>query len=226
MWIHLIATTALLFVVLPRLLLATWSSLKLARVSRTLAPPESLLPYVRTVLGASDAAPAPVAVRVTPYAYQPATASLEGLRTLLRTAYGPGTRMDLAEPVTYGNEAAVRELAAGGVHNVDAVLFTLAATPEAENHGAMMAGTRDALARVRSAARLLVLVDESPFLAHMQADASLATRVEERRGAWREFGARHGCEVCTVDLVAMAREPGPPGALVEQLRSAARAVLA
>jgi hypothetical protein len=224
-WIHLSAATALLFVVLPRLLLAAWSSVALARVSRSLTPPDALLPYARGVLGASDAAPAPAIVRVTPYAYRPDTASLAGLNALLQAAHGPGTRLDLGEPLAYGDEDDLRSRPVSN-GDVEAVLFTLAATPEAENHGAVLVALRDALARARSAARLLVMVDESPFVAHVRGDASFQARVEERRGAWREFVARHGAEACIADLGVLGRAEDVPPELAGRLRASARPVLA
>ena len=224
-WIHLSAATALLFVVLPRLLLAAWSSIGLARASRSLTPPDALLPYARGVLGASDAAPAAAIVRVTPYAYRPDTASLVGLNTLLQAAHGPGTRLDLGDPIAYGDEDALRSRPVSN-GDVEAVLFTLAATPEAENHGAVLVALRDALARARSAARLLVMVDESPFVAHLRGDASFDARVEERRGAWREFVTRHGAEACIADLGVLGRVEDVPPELVGRLRASARPVLA
>lgn len=223
-WIHLIAATAVLFVVLPRLWLAVVASLRLARASRRLAPPDSLLPHARSVLGASDAAPAAVAVRVIPYAYHPATASLDGLAKLLHATYGPGTRIDLATAVAYGEEAALRRLEPAPSHGLEIVLFTLAATPEVENHGAVLVAARDALAAAKSPSRLVAVVDESPFLAHMRNDASLASRVDERRDAWREFAARHGYEVCLADLAGLVGARDVSHDLVTRLRAAARPV--
>jgi hypothetical protein len=224
-WIHLSAATALLFVVLPRLLLAAWSWISLARLSRSLTPPDALLPYARGVLGASDAAPAAASVRVTPYAYRPDRASLAGLNVLLQATHGPGTQLDFGEPIAYGSEDDLRSRPVTQA-DVDAVLFTLAATPEAENHGAVLVALRDALARARSMARLLVIVDETPFVAHARGDASFEARVEERRGAWREFVARHGAEACIADLGVLGRVEDVPPELVGRLRASARPVLA
>ncbi|MGI9245197.1 MAG: hypothetical protein ACR2I8_00595, partial [Steroidobacteraceae bacterium] len=79
-WIHLIAVTAVLFVVLPRLALAALATFTLARASRNLPVPETLLPYARSILGGSDAALPVVTVRVTPYAYEPSPLAADGLR--------------------------------------------------------------------------------------------------------------------------------------------------
>ena len=223
-WIHLIAVTALLFDVLPRVWLAGVASVALERANRGVAPPDALLPYAGRVLAASDAAPAPVAARVVPYAYRPAEASLDGLGRLLHAAYGPGTRVDLAAAVAYGEEAALRRIEPSRDHGLQIVLFTLAATPEIENHGAVLVAARDALAASKSPTRLLAVVDEGPFLAHVRGDASLAARVEERRNAWREFGARHGYQMCPVDLAALHGAQAVPEDLVARVRAAARPV--
>jgi hypothetical protein len=45
-----------------------------------------------------------------------------------------------------------------------------------------------------------VVVDESPYAARMAGDASLATRLEERRRLWRDFVAGYGLEVDLVNL--------------------------
>jgi hypothetical protein len=222
-WIHLCAATALLFVVLPRLLLAAWSSIVLMRLSRSFTPPDALLPYARAVLGASDAAPPAATVLLTPYAYRPDAASLAGLQVLLQAAHGPGTRLDLGEPVAYGSEDELRSRPTGS-HDVAGVLFTLAATPEVENHGAVLLALRDALAQARSAARLLVLIDESQYVAPLRGDPSLAARIEERRDAWRAFVARHGVEACIVDLAALGRIEDVPAELAARLRASARRV--
>jgi hypothetical protein len=109
---------------------------------------------------------------------------------------------------------------------LEVVLCTLAATPEPENHGAILAAARDALARARAAARLLVVVDESPFVAHLRGDTSVAARIEERRVAWREFAARHGCEACVVDLAVLDRAEQVSPELASRVRAAARTVAA
>jgi hypothetical protein len=219
-WIHLMAVTACLYVVLPRLLLATGTSFALARRARRLEPPPALQAYARTVLAGSDAVPAAIVARVTPFAYRPDTASLDGLQRLLQVACGPGTELELAAPVAYGDEAAPVAWEDGRV-NLHALLFNLAATPEVENHGAVLEAARAALA-VSSTTRLLVLADEAPFLAHMRGDATLAARIEERRETWRAFGARHGCAVALVDLASITAATVPSEAAVDALRAASR----
>lgn len=52
-WLHLIALTAVLYVVLPRLILALVASFSLWRLSRHLAVPQGVAGYVRTLFAAS-----------------------------------------------------------------------------------------------------------------------------------------------------------------------------
>jgi hypothetical protein len=78
------------------------------------------------------------------------------------------------------------------------LLFSLAATPEEENHGAVIAGVRAWLERARRHAQMLVLVDEGPYLARMERSAK--ERIDERRELWRAFVAARGLGACFADL--------------------------
>jgi hypothetical protein len=221
-WIHLMAATAALLVVLPRLLLALAATLGLARAASRLEPPDALLAYARGVLGASDAALPADAVRVVPYAYQPGAASVEGTRRLLEAAFGTGTRVEFGAQVAYGGESALVPSFAGAVADVRVVLCSLAATPEAENHGAVLTRARDSLSGAPAHVRLLVLVDESPLVTVIGADASLAGRVEQRRDLWRSFVAQHGLAACLADLAGLAAMAAIPAALQDAVRRCSR----
>jgi hypothetical protein len=52
-WVHLIAMTACLYVVLPRLLAACWPTLTLWRLSRQYTLPAGIVGYVRTLFAAA-----------------------------------------------------------------------------------------------------------------------------------------------------------------------------
>ena len=120
-------------------------------------------------------------------------------------------RLDLRAALRYGEEdhaSAVLDTGAHRVADVHALLFSLAATPEEENQGVVIAAARDSAARARPPARLRVLVDESPYLARLGGDASLQGRIEQRRDLWRRFVAAHGVEAEILDLAAAgAAEP-------------------
>jgi hypothetical protein len=201
-WIHLIATTALLYIVLPRLALVLWTSAALVQRARRPALPPGLAAYARALLLQSGAAP-PLTARVVTYAYDPARESLDGLGALLSGALGGAVEVAIAARVAYGKEdafaAQLREapLPAADCH---VLLLSLAATPEPENHGDVISALAERVGRDAGPDRLLVLVDEAPYAARMRGDASFERRMEERRAAWREFAARRGRQACIVDL--------------------------
>jgi hypothetical protein len=225
-WIHLMAATAILYVVVPRLLLAVVATLRLARASEELRPPESLLSYARRTLGASDAALPAQTVRLTCFAYRPNAASEQGVQRVLRAAFGPDTRIEFAPSIAYGDEERFGTSASVAASDIEILLFSLAATPEVENHGAILQQARDRWARSKAAARLLVLVDEAPYLARLGGDASLAARIEQRRVAWRDFARTHGLEVCTLDLGSIPAEGEVSQATVDQVHRSCRSAAA
>jgi len=216
-WIHLMSATAILYVVVPRLLLALMATLRLARASEQLGAPESLLPYARRTLGASDAALPAQTARLTCFAYQPTAASEQGVQRVLRAAFGADTRIEFAPAVAYGDEERFGTPASDVASDLEILLLSLAATPEVENHGRILQLAHDRWLRSRAGSRWLVLVDEAPFLARFGGDASLAARIEQRRSAWRDFVHAHGFEACTLDFGSIPIGSQVPQAIVDQV---------
>jgi hypothetical protein len=150
-------------------------------------------------------------VTVIPYAYEPSAAARAGLRTLLPAALGENITLDPRAPVRYGDEEEfLQGLSNAGKPGIVVLLFNLAATPEEENHGTVIAGVRDWLTAQPLLAQLLVLVDEAPYASRMGAAGGADPRVPERRHAWQEFIAARGVGACIVNLtVAQSDEPPP-----------------
>lgn len=220
-WIHLLAATAALFVVLPRLAAALAATISISRWSRRAPLPPSLTAYFRTAFGALGGVIGRGLVTVIPYAYEPSAAARAGLRALLPPALGEGLTLDARAPVRYGDEEEfLRGLGDAGKPDVVVLLFSLAATPEEENHGAVIAGVRDWLAASEPHAQLLVLVDEGPYAARMAADGGADTRVAERRRAWQEFVAAHGLGACILNLAAAESDETPPPEQADCVRNA------
>ena len=204
MWIHLMAATAMIYVVVPRVLLGLITAGIAWGTARSMRVPDTAVPYIRRVLAASDAALPASNLQVTPYAYVPDDLSLRGADLVLHAVFGPDARIAVTGAVAYGDEAALApQLAAA---DVQVLLLSLAATPEAENHGTVLATLRDQVQRAGSV-RLLLLVDEAPMQQRMRGDTTLAARIEERRQSWRNFAAAHGLKPCFVDLRSLV-DPG------------------
>jgi hypothetical protein len=203
-WIHLIALSLLCYVVLPRLVFAGIATFRLAWLGRASRLPEPLPGYAREVFRNSGLVRSSGLASVTPYAYEPSDAALAGLQRWLREASGHGdVRLERRTTLRYGEEDMAGPAFAIGAHreaDLHVVLMTLAATPEAENHGKVIAAARDAAHRARPPAAVRVVVDESPYAGRLAGDASLAPRLEERRRLWRDFVAGYGLEADVVPL--------------------------
>lgn len=199
-WIHLIAASVFIYVIVPRLALALASALKATRLA-VRAPASATLPaYFRTAFAAVEGAVARATAVVMPYACELGPAALARLIAWIPGAAGGPVDVEARDSVPYGEEERYLEsFGARGGDRADVVVlpFSLATTPEAENHGAVIAGVRDRLAALRPAARLMVVVDEAPFAERMPPE-----RVAERREVWRGFVRAHGLEAGFVSLGA------------------------
>jgi hypothetical protein len=153
------------------------------------------------VLGATVRGTTEYAVQVVPYAYQISASQLQSLALQLESRLGTAVAIDPGTAVAYGGEALVAASLAAGTAAFDArvLLFALAATPEAENHGAVIKTVRDAGNRP-GAPLLLVAVDESAYAERFGQDPALRHRLDERRTLWRDFVSAYGLEAWIVDL--------------------------
>jgi hypothetical protein len=222
-WIHLLAVTALLHVVLPRLALAAATTLLVWRHSLRAPAPASLVPYFRAVFSHVAGAISRGIVALIPYAYEPSVGASSTLQRLLPAALGENLAVDVRAPIHYGDEDDFLQHLperGGAIADAIALLFSLAATPEDQSHGHVIAGVRDWLTRSHRQAQLLVLIDEGPYAARMSAQAGLAPRLAERRDAWEAFVAARGLKACFLDLAERpATTPLDAGA-VERMRAA------
>jgi hypothetical protein len=210
-WIHLISLSLVAYIVLPRLLLALLATVSLAHLGRARTLPAELRPYANELLRSGGVVRSGGITSVTPYSYEPSDASMSGLEHWLESLLGTEVRLDRRSTLRYGEEdmaGPAFDLGAHRVADLHVVLMNLAATPESENHGVVIAAARDSAHRARPPAAVRIVVDESPYAERMVRDSSLEARLDERRRLWREFVAGYGLEA---DLVDLAR-PAAPGA--------------
>jgi hypothetical protein len=202
-WVHLYAATLLLLVVLPRFLLAIGYQLRAAGLRRNF-PLDIEQPYFRKLSGQVGNMPAGV-LRVLPYSYTLDEVRDRGLAAIATLLLGEQARVMLRPALAYGEDPvdAVRDIGpdAAGV-TVTAVLFSLAATPEKENHGAVLDQLRRAAPR-----GIAVLVDESSLTERASAQAGVDGRLAERTALWRQFCHFHGCTATVVNLLEPAKYP-------------------
>ncbi len=206
-WVHLYGATLLLLVILPRLVLALVAGMRARHLKRNF-PIDLDQPYYRK-LADTIGAGSPAVLRVIPYSYTLDEPRDRGLWAIAAAALGGQTRVQLLPPVGYGVELkdALRDttLKEAGI-TVTTVLFSLAATPEKENHGALL----DYLVK-RVPRGVAVLLDESPLLERIGEQVG-SERVAERHALWRQFCSFHGTSAHVVNLLQPDKHPLELGA--------------
>ena len=191
-WLHLYAWTIALFILVPRGVLALGTWLVQRRLERRLPLPLDDA-YFQRLLRAFKGEHA--AVRVMPYSYQLAPQSTLGLREIVTRVFGPKAEVSIASSVAFGEEDTLpADLVPATGIALAATLFSLTATPEAENHGTFVAAVTAALA---PGTPLIALIDEAGF---RQRFAGQPARLEERRSTWRQMLAAQNVEPVFVDL--------------------------
>jgi hypothetical protein len=207
-WVHLYAATLLLLVVLPRVLLAVFAGWRARGLARHF-PLDLEQPYFRKLADRIGAA-GPAVLRILPYSFTIDEARHKGLALIAAMALGEQARVMLRPSFPYGEEPrdALQDVSLDdpGIA-VTAVLFSLAATPEKENHGAFL----DYL--VRHCARgVAVLVDESGLVERAGGQPGADARVAERMALWRQFCGFHRTSATFVNLLHPDKYPLDLGA--------------
>ena len=191
-WLHLYALTIALFVLIPRGVLALGTWLVQRRLERRL-PLALDDAYFQRLLRTFKGERA--AVRVMPYSYQLAPQSALGLKEIVTRVFGPKSEVSIAPSLAFGDEDTLpADLIPAAGLAFAATLFSLTATPEAENHGTFVAAVAGAMA---PGTPLIALIDEAGF---RQRFAGQTERLEERRNAWRQMLAAQNVEPVFVDL--------------------------
>lgn len=198
-WIHLYTVTMAALVIVPRLALAAWQGAKALRLARSLPVAGRDDFYVRRLLRANGGRAG--AVRVTPYANRPGDETRRRLASALRAALGDSAEVRFDEAIDYGAEdgwLAAHPPAPNDDFHV--LLFALAATPEAENHGALASQIAERLRREHPGTVLAAVIDESGFRAHFAGQAGLEERAASRLAAWRSVLGEAGVTPLGIDL--------------------------
>ena len=191
-WLHLFALSLLLFVVLPRALLALLCAARARMQARRFALPLDA-PYFQRLLRLQRGTAAQV--QVWPYAVTPSPQAVLGLRSVLAEAFGARLGLQIAAGVAFGAEDEAPPAPASTTSHA-VVWFDLSATPEPENHARFV---RQLAAAVPKGASVLVLIDEAAFKRRF---AAMPQRLAQRREAWRAMCAELGTLPVFADLDA------------------------
>ncbi len=183
-WLHLMAGTVVLIVILPRLVLALGAWI-LERYRGAHLPLGMEEPYFARLLRGFRGGP--VRVCIAPYSYTLPAAVATGLERLVRNVFGSNASLTIMASTGYGDEDAL----APTVHSESLVnviaLFNATATPEREAHGVFL---NRLAAQLGPGGTLVALVDESVFRERRKDEG---VHLEERRASWRALGT--DCQV-------------------------------
>jgi len=183
-WIALYVVAVVLYVGIPRVLLLAWCTAAERRAGHDLYRPLPTDPYFRRLLQSQRGGGEVAAVLW--HGVEPSPPLRARVREALLEELGGRVRLEMLDPLEYGEEASVQErLAAHDPRERVAVVFSLAATPEEEVQGLLL---RQLAGGERPP---LVLLDAAP-LERFRADEALRRRFDERLRAWQRFATDHG----------------------------------
>lgn len=203
-WIHLYAASLLIFIVVPRVLLALLSALAARRLERHFPLPLGDAYFQRLQRNFSGQA---ARLHVVPYSCTIAPQSALLLQEAVSHAFGPRAQLSIAPSVSYGGEDALPPgILPSGAPALVLTLFSLSATPEDENHGRFAEALVKALP---SGTPVAALVDEGAFQARF---ASQSDRLNERRKAWSRLLEGRRIEALFANL-----ESDVPASLADEL---------
>ena len=172
LWVQRYTVLLAITVLLPRLALALWQGARLWWLNRNLQLPLQQ-PYFLQLQ--RDWAGRATALLLRPYSLEITEQREAGLRRHVAQSYGAGARLTLLPALAYG--APLPEAGDGVAQQV--LLLNLAATPEAEIHGALLA---QVASRWGTQAEVWLWAED--FRAR---NTGAPARVQEREHLWQEF---------------------------------------
>lgn len=212
-WLHLMAASVALVVIIPRLLLAFLAWLRERHHCRHFAIALDD-PYFQRLLRSFRGQG--TRVQVQPYSYSLSAALKVRIEELFARTSNASVELTISPSTSYGDEHTLLTTAAPRYSGYAVALFNATATPEREAHGIFL----EALAaQLGPEGILIALVDEST----LRSRGSEQARIEERRRAWRELGAQQRVPCAFIDLAAVtASELAEAAATVEGIFDEAR----
>ncbi|MBF0288897.1 MAG: DUF2868 domain-containing protein [SAR324 cluster bacterium] len=179
LWIHLFTITTFLYIVLPRILLSSFSYQQLRSIQNSVQLPEDILPYYQeTALQLKDSQ----SIVVIPYAIPLEINNRELLRKLLCRLWARAAKTEFQDPIPYGEETSFFELSANPSSHV-VLLLDFNATPEKDAHGRVVQEIKQQLMESSADNPFLILLDCHRF-EKIRELPEFEKRFQERKNAW------------------------------------------
>ncbi|MGE8317641.1 MAG: DUF2868 domain-containing protein [Comamonas sp.] len=180
-WVVAYSTLLAAVVIVPRTLLALWQWAR-ARWLRNRLPLPWRQAYFQDLL--RDFGGLATTLRITPYNLAPSPERQQVLQAWVAQQHGAGAQLQWQNTVRYGDPLppAAGQAVADGAQPV--LLLSLAATPEAEVHGVLLAEARE---RWGSGAQVWLWAQD-----FAERNRATPRRLQEREQLWREFVRPYG----------------------------------
>lgn len=175
LWVQLYSLLLGLMVIAPRLVLALWQGIKVWWLNQHLALPLQQ-PYFQKLQ--RDWAGRATALQVQPYSLDITPEREAALRSHVAQNYGAGAQLTVMPPLAYGSPLPNASNSSNG-HAQQVLLLNLAATPEVEIHGALLAQVLNLWGPQTD-----VWLWAADFRAR---NTGAPARVQEREQLWKEF---------------------------------------
>ena len=185
LWVQLYTLLLLMVVIAPRVLMALYQGLRLWWLNRHVALPLQQ-PYFQQLQ--RDWAGCATVLQVQPYSLDITPEREAALRQYVTSHYGAGAQLSLLPVLAYGSP--LPEADQGSAQQV--LLLNLAATPEAEIHGALLAQVFE-----RRGAQTDIWLWAADFRAR---NTGAPSRVQEREHLWKEFVRSAGLNASLVPV--------------------------
>lgn len=191
-WIIAYSLLLVLVVVLPRLLLALWHSVRAASSARMLHLPLDTA-YFQAL--ARDFTSDATVIALYPFSLQMTAQRQAELQRYVREQFGAAAHLHVGPTLEYADAGNYfRQTVEARVPSLSVLLFSLAATPEEEAHGAVL---RQFEARVPGARAVWIYGQE--LAQRLGSDTSAQQRLAERRHLWQLFVQAHGQHAVFID---------------------------
>lgn len=177
-WMHLWATSALIFIILPRLIMANMARRSLTAAAVPWAT--TFAPWLETCRALGSERPQ-VALAV-PVQIAPDSRLRDALRAMIRHLWGGQVITDFHASVAYGAEEEFVDSVQDAPSHL-MLLFPLASTPEAEIHGWLVQECR----RRWPGVKCIAVLDSTGFDEKMRALPEYERRRTERYAAWQKI---------------------------------------
>ena len=173
-WIHLWAASALIFIVVPRLLLINMARRKGAAHLPDYAAEFSLwLAACRGMTGRHATRSEVISLH-----FEPDTRARDAIRSIIQQRWGAHVGAEFHPPLQYGSEQLP---AVSAPPHFLVVIANLSATPETEVHGAIL---RTLAITTPPPERRLLVLDATAFFARFHSQPEYTERLSARRTAW------------------------------------------